>query len=380
MQAISGVHFNYSFPDRLWPVLHEAWQARQAGQAFVDEAYFALLRNYRRHGWLILYLFGASPAMCKTFLKGRDVPPSLRELDQNTFYAPHATSLRMSDLGYRNKSQAGFSVSVNSLDEYVRDLSRLIAMPSPDYEALGVKVDGEWRQLNANVLQIENEYYSFIRPKRTARSGERPTRALARAGVEYVEMRSLDVAPFDPVGTSQNEMRFLEAFAALCLLKESPMIDRSAERALDANHVLVAGRGREPGLALDLEGRPYALRDWATQLLEEMQGLCELLDAGDPERPYGAALAVQQAKVSDPARTPSARLLLELETEDEAFFYFAQRMSRTHRDYFRDLYPPNEAQLEVFAQEAAESVAAQREVEQADRIGFDEFVARWFAA
>jgi len=380
MQAISGVHFNYSFPDRLWPVLHEAWQARSSGQAFIDEAYFSLLRNYRRHGWLILYLFGASPALCKTFFKGREVPPSLRELDQNTFYAPHATSLRMSDLGYRNKSQAGFSVSVNSLDEYVRDLSRLIATPSPEYEKLGVKVDGEWRQLSANVLQIENEYYSFIRPKRTARSGERPTRALARAGVEYVEMRSLDVGPFDPVGTSQNEMRFLEAFAALCLLKDSPMIERSAEQALDGNHVLVAGRGREPGLALDLDGRPHLLRDWAAQLLEEMQGLCELLDAGDPERPYGAALAVQQAKIADPGQTPSARLLQELETEGEAFFYFAQRMSRTHRDYFRDLYPPNEAQLELFAREAAESLAEQAAVERSDRISFDEFVAGWFAS
>ncbi len=380
MQAISGVHFNYSFPDRLWPVLHEAWQSKDSGQAFVDEAYFALLRNYRRHGWLILYLFGASPAMCKTFFKGREPPTSLRELDQNTFFAPHATSLRMSDLGYRNKSQAAFSVSVNSLDEYVRDLSRLIAAPSAEYEKLGVNVDGEWQQLSANVLQIENEYYSFIRPKRTARSGERPTRALARAGVEYVEMRSLDVGPFDPVGTSQNEMRFLEAFAALCLLKDSPMIDRSAEQALDGNHVLVAGRGREPGLSLDLDGRPHALQDWAAQLLEEMQGICELLDTGDPDRPYAAALAVQQAKVADPAQTPSARLLRELETENEAFFYFAQRMSRVHRDYFRDLYPPNEAQLEVFAREAVDSLAAQGEVERADRVGFDEFVAGWFAA
>jgi glutamate--cysteine ligase len=115
-------------------------------------------------------------------------------------------------------------------------------------------------------------------------------------------------------------------------------------------------------------------------LLEEMQGICELLDTGDPDRPYAAALAVQQAKVSDPAQTPSARLLRELETENEAFFYFAQRMSRVHRDYFRDLYPPNEAQLEVFAREAVDSLAAQGEVERADRVGFDEFVAGWFAA
>jgi len=379
MQAISGVHFNYSFPDRLWPVLHEAWRASSAGQDFVDEAYFALLRNYRRHGWLILYLFGASPAMCKTFFKGREAPRTLQELDANTYYAPYATSLRMSDLGYRNKSQAGVSVSVNSLQQYIRDLSTLIATPSAEYEKLGVKVDGEWRQLNANILQIENEYYSFIRPKRTTRSGERPTKALARAGVEYVEMRSLDVGVYDPVGINQNKMRFLEAFAALCVLKDSPPIDRQGERELDANHGLVAVSGREPGLELGLDGRPHELQSWAAQLLEEMQGVCELLDAGLPDRPYSAALAVQQAKVADVSQTPSARLLKELETEGEAFFHFALKMSRQHRDYFRDLYPPNDRQVEAFAKEAEESLVAQRTVEQGDRVSFDEFVAAWFA-
>ena len=379
MQAISGVHFNYSFPDRLWPVLHEAWQAKSAGQAFVDEAYFALLRNYRRHGWLILYLFGASPALCKTFFKGREAPRNLQELDAHTCYAPHATSLRMSDLGYRNKSQAGVSVSVNSLQQYVRDLSTLIATPSAEYEKLGVNVDGEWRQLNANILQIENEYYSFIRPKRTTRPGERPTKALARAGVEYVEMRSLDVGVFDPVGINQNKMRFLEAFAALCVLKDSPPIDRAGEHELDENHLLVAVRGREPGLALGLDGRPQDLRAWAAQLLEEMQGVCELLDAGDPDRPYSSALAVQQAKVADVTQTPSARLLRELETERETFFHFALRMSRQHRDYFRDLYPPNDLQLEAFARQAAGSLVEQGEVEKIDRMSFDDFVAAWFA-
>ncbi len=140
MQAISGVHFNFSFGERFWPALHEAWRAKSGGQAFVDDAYFALLRNYRRHGWLVLYLFGASPAMCKTFFAGREPPPGLAELDPNTLYLPHATTLRMSDLGYRNKSQAGVSVSVNSLDEYVRDLSQLISTPSPEFERIGVQV------------------------------------------------------------------------------------------------------------------------------------------------------------------------------------------------------------------------------------------------
>ena len=250
MQAISGVHFNYSFPERLWPVLEAVADSKLRGQALVDDAYFALLRNYRRYGWMILFLFGVSPAMCRSFFAGRDVPAGLESLGGGTLVAPHATSLRMSDLGYRNKSQAGVYVSVNSLEEYVRDLARLISTPHPEYQAHGLEVGGEWQQLNANLLQIENEYYSFIRPKRVAFSGERPTRALLRAGVQYVEMRSLDVGAYDPVGVNQRKLLFLEAFAALCLLRESAPLSRELSEKYEANHVLVASRGREPGLAV----------------------------------------------------------------------------------------------------------------------------------
>lgn len=378
MQAIAGVHFNYSFPERLWPVLHEAWQARAQGQDFVDEAYFALLRNYRRHGWLILYLFGASPAVCRSFFKGRPLATGLEELDPHTLHAPYATSLRMSDLGYRNSSQAGFSVSVNSLADYTRDLEALVFTRSPEYAQHGVVVDGEWRQLSDSVLQIENEYYSFIRPKRTARSGERPTRALRRAGVEYIEMRSLDVGIFDPVGVNQNKMRFLEAFAALCLLKESPPIQRSEEQALDGNHVRVAREGRRPGLALQFEGRPRPLATWAGQLLDEMDGICEILDEGDGTRPYAAALEAQRRKLEDVERTASARVLRELRENGESFFRFALRLSREHKSYFLELHPPNGATMEAFAEEAAQSLEAQRRIEAADRISFEEFVAAWY--
>src|SRR6202041_353727 len=184
MQAISGVHFNYSFSPRLWGVLADVNQSQQSRQSFVSEQYFGVLRNYRRYGWLVLYLFGTSAAVSERFFAGREPPRG--KLDADPFYEPFGTSLRMSDIGYRNKNQATVSVSVNSLDEYVRDLSRAIGTPYPPYEKIGVKVGGEYQQLNTNVLQIENEYYSYIRPKRVARSGERPTRALQRAGVEYV--------------------------------------------------------------------------------------------------------------------------------------------------------------------------------------------------
>jgi glutamate--cysteine ligase len=319
--------------------------------------------------------------LCKSFLRGRDA--GLRELTKGTLYEPHATSLRMSDIGYRNRNQAGLSVSVNSLDEYVRDLTRAITTPHQPYEALGVKVKGpngdEYRQLNANILQIENEYYSFIRPKRVARSGERPTKALQRAGVEYVEVRALDVSAFDPVGVNQNKLRFLEAFLALCVLKDSPLIDSSEEARLDENHVTVARRGREPGLTLWRDGRATSMRASARELIDSMTGICELLDSGDPLRPYGNALAVQAAKLEDVARTPSARLLNELTSTGESFFAQALRMSTLHKEYFVEMYPPNEERLKEFGAEAEESLERQHRLETGQQEPFDTYLARYFA-
>jgi glutamate--cysteine ligase len=379
MQAISGVHFNYSFPEHFWPVFADLCKSHDSGPDFRSESYFALLRNYRRHGWIVLYLFGNSPAICPSFLQGRKVD-WLESFEPGSLYAPHATSLRMSDLGYRNKNQAALSVSVNSLDHYVRDLTQAITTPHPDYEKLGVKVDGEYRQLNANVLQIENEYYSFIRPKRVTLSGERPTKALRRGGVQYVEMRSLDVSAFDPVGVNQNKLRFLEAFAAYCVLSGSPPIESSEQSDLDGNHVRVAREGRRPGLMLRRDGRDVALRDWAAEIVDSMRGVCELLDEGDAQMPYTAALEAQDAKVRDVSLTPSARTLEEMRTNEESFFNFALRMSNVHKSYFLELFSPNESRQEEFAAEAEESLQTQSRIEAEDRISFDEYLERYFAA
>jgi glutamate--cysteine ligase len=377
MQAISGVHFNYSFSERFWGALEHINQSRRPRQDFVSEQYFGVLRNYRRFGWLVLYLFGTSPAISKSFFAGREI--TMPRLDDDTLYEPYGTSLRMSDIGYRNKNQASLSVSVNGIEDYVQDLSKAISTPYPPYERLGVKVGGEYRQLNANILQIENEYYSFIRPKRIARSGERPTKALRRAGVEYVEVRALDVSAFDPVGVNQNKLRFLEAFLALCILSDSQGIGRDEQEALDANHLKVARRGREPALTLSREGREVPMSAWACELLDSMQGVCELLDHGEPSRPYLTALDQQRGKIEDVERTPSARLLAEMRHTGESFFQLARRMSKMHKDYFLDLYPPNERRLGEFAAAAQESHEEQRRIEAADKIDFETYLARYLA-
>jgi glutamate--cysteine ligase len=378
MQAIAGVHYNYSFPARFWEVYAAVREQRPGEtQDFRSASYFDLLRNYRRLSWIVLYLFGASPAVGRDFV-GSSLE-GLVALDEHTACGPHATSLRMSDLGYRNRNQAAVTVSVNNLDEYLRDLKRAVTTRHPAYEKLGVKRGDAWIQLNANVLQIENEYYSAIRPKRVARSGESPSSALRRGGVEYIEMRALDCSAFDPVGVNRNNLYFLEAFAALCLLKHSPPIGTTEQEAIDDNFLKVARRGREPGLHLARDGRQLPLASWAAEILDSMAGVCELLDEGDAAKPYATALRAQQEKITDSSRTPSARLLAGLEQGEDDFFALTLRMSRAHQDYFRSLPAPNEGRLAEFEAEAKESHVKQAAIEAAQTGTFENYLAEWFA-
>jgi glutamate--cysteine ligase len=376
MQAIAGVHFNYSLPEAFWDVYRESERSEMPLQSFRNDAYFGLLRNYRRFGWLVLYLFGASPAICKSFLGGRSV--DLPDWDPWTVYGPHATTLRMSDLGYRNANQAGVNPSMNDLGAYVADLDRAIRTPFAEYENLGARVDGQWRQLNTSILQIENEYYGFIRPKQIAMSGERPTRALQERGVAYVEVRSLDVSPLDPVGVSQNEMRFLEALLIMCLLSDSPPMTAAEADACDANHLAVAVRGRDPELGLTIGGRTRSLRDWGVEVVDSLRPVCALLDAGAAQACYQASLDHQLGKILDPGQTPSARVLAAMGEKELSFFEFATDLSRRYRDYFRNLPAIEPARLALLEQEVADSLRRNREMEARDEIPFEEFLARYY--
>lgn len=376
MQAIAGAHYNYSFPERFWPLWAELLGSHRDDGDFVSARYFDVVRNYRRHGWLALYLFGVSPAVCASF-----VPPEtateMQPLGPNTLHLPHATSLRMSDLGYRNRDQSAVSVSVNSLAEYLRDLQHATHTVHPPFAALGLCVDGRYRQLNANILQIENEYYSNIRPKRAPQSGETTMHALAAGGVEYVEVRALDICIFEPTGVGVDEMHFMEAFLALCLARSSdPITD---QEALDHNHLLVARRGREPNLQLQRDGRAVSLKAWGAELLDQLAGICELLDADDAGRPYRRALAKQLEKLRDPELTPSARHLRELERSGEGFADYALALSARHRTQLLDPAGRDAALQAAFAAEAAESLLEQEAVERACRGSFEDYLARVLA-
>lgn len=355
MQTISGIHYNWSIPD------------------VSSDAYFGLIRNFRRNAFLLLYLFGASPAVCSSFVAGRS--HQLQSLTDHTMYLPYATSLRMGRLGYQSDAQASLAVSYNSLNGYGDSLQDALTRPYPAYEAIGVQgPDGQYRQLATSLLQIENEFYGSIRPKRVIFPGERPLHALRERGVEYVEVRLMDLDPFETVGISGQTMRFLDVFLLHCLLSESPLDSPAEITALAHNQHRVAERGREPGLMLERGDRMVALQDWAGEILAELRPIAARMDAEHHTHDYGVALAAALHGLHSPQTLPSARVLQAVQDEHNGSFvaFVRAQSAKIKQDMLSAPLEPTIAQR--FAQMAQTSWDDQRAVEAADRLPFEAYL------
>jgi glutamate--cysteine ligase len=378
MQVIAGVHFNYSLSDNFWRLYQDLEKDGSSSQDFISTSYFCMIRNLQRFGWMIPYLFGTSPAVCKSFIDGTAV--GLEAFDDFTYYQPYATSLRVGDIGYQNYKEgvSGIKANYDDLDAYIRSLTRAIETPHPEYEKIGVKVGEEYRQLNANLLQIENEYYSTIRPKQIAGREEKPTLALKKRGVRYVELRSLDVNVFHPLGVFEEQLYFLEAFLVFCLLHDSPPISKDERQGIDSNQSITAHRGREPGLVLQKSAQRITLKQWGLDICDAMQNVCAMLDEYKQTDLYGKALQAQREALLDPSNTPSARVLAEMKANKEAFFPFSMRYARQHHEYF-DAFELNEDVQQLFENQTRTSIEQQTYLESSDTVSFDEYLANYFA-
>ncbi len=371
MQTISGVHYNFSLPEPAWSLLQTVDGGKGTVREYQDAAYFALIRNFRRHSWLLLYLFGASPAVCETFVAGRQ--HTLQRLAGGTLFLPGATSLRMGPLGYQSEAQAALSVSYNSLQSYAGSLYRALTEPYPPYAAIGIRKDDEYRQLSTTLLQIENEFYGTIRAKRPVRPGERPLHALGERGVEYVEVRCLDLDPFCPIGITTATMRFLDVFLLHCALSESPADTPEEIAANSGNQHHVAEGGRDGNLQLVRHGDRLSLSEWGRQLLGECGPIAEALDAARGGSGYRDAVSAAGAALQTPALTPSARVLDELTTvHRKSYLQFVLARSKQYRsDHLRVPLP---AEVEArFKGAAEESLVEQRETEEGDAVPFEVF-------
>ncbi|WP_396588179.1 glutamate--cysteine ligase [Bermanella sp. R86510] len=372
MQCIAGVHYNFSVDDSIWQYLAQQ-QGVELNKDFISEGYFGLVRNFRRFSWLLFYLFGASPALDKSFVD--DQEHDLKTLDDDTLYGPYATSLRMSGLGYQNNAQDGLFVCFNSLPTYTATLKRAMHESVPEYEAMGVKVDGQYRQLNTHLLQIENEYYSDVRPKRNSVNGEKPLTSLNEYGVEYIEVRCLDLNPFEPLGVNLEQIHFMDLFLSYCLFKPSAKLSDIECKEVSKNQKRVVTEGRDPEFVLARKGEKVLLRDWAEELLADMQPLAKLLDDKSGTQNYQTALQNMRARVQNSELTPSAKVLKELVSNKQSFTQFSYQQAQNHRS----LYAQAQANInqQEWQQSVANSLQAQRDAESQDSMEFDQFLEEY---
>lgn len=362
MQTIAGIHYNWSLPG-----------------VGTDE-YFALIRNFRRHSFVLLYLFGASPALAPGFVEGRQHGLEPMGAGKGAMGLPYATSLRMGRLGYQSDAQASLAVSYNGLQGFAASLHEALTQPYPAYEAMGVRsLGGDYNQLGTSLLQIENEFYGTIRAKRTVQSGERPLHALRERGVEYVEVRLMDINPLEPVGIHADTMRVLDVFLLHCLLSDSAPDTPEEIAALKRNQHLAAERGREPGLCLTRGGEQVPLAQWGGQVLDECRVIAERLDRAVGGSDYSRALAQARAALRAPDTTPSARVLAELtRLHDGNYIAFAAARSLIARQMLL-ASPWSQAQEERYCAMARDSLARQRAIEAADTLTFEEWRTRYMA-
>ncbi|MBD2857664.1 glutamate--cysteine ligase [Spongiibacter sp. KMU-158] len=370
MQTIAGIHYNFSLPETLWQALKLNDADPNCEQDFITCGYFNLIRNFRRYAWLLIYLFGAAPAVSRCFLNGR--PHGLEDWDEHTLYGPYATSLRMGDLGYSSVAQKNLKICYNKLENYIDTLCGAITTPHAGYE--NIPAD---EQLSTGLLQIENEFYSPIRPKRVTKSGEIPLGALKRAGVEYVEVRCVDINPLLPMGIDSTQIRFLDSFLLFCLCQPSPACDADDIAEITANFAEVVSRGRQPGLQLQRAGESIAMQAWGTELLEQINQVAAILDDSHDGSAYRDSCSLQKLKLEDPEQTPSAQVLSIMRHNKESFFHFAYRQSSEMTDYFRE-QPLSPQELEKFAAEREQSLVDQAAIEADSTGNFEDYLAAFF--
>jgi glutamate--cysteine ligase len=292
----------------------------------------------------------------------------------------------MGRLGYQSDAQSSLVVSCNDLQSYGKTLQEGLTQVYPPYEKIGIREPGKtgdgpetYRQMSTTLLQIENEFYGKIRPKRRIKPGERPLHAMRERGVEYVEVRLMDLDPFAPAGITLPVMRFLDVFLLHCLVTESPPDNPEEIACVARNQEMVAARGREPGLTLGCFPGDMGIAPWALRLLAECEPIAAAVDAALGGFAYREAHAQQVAVLRDPTLAPSAHVLAEMgRSYNGSFTDFTLDLSRRHRATLMAQEFPK-AEEERFARLARESLDKQRQIEGADTLPFEEYRKKYLA-
>ena len=371
MQTIAGIHFNFSFTEDFLLMRQELLRREESK----SNVYFHIIRNYIRLSWLINYLFGASPLVDGSFLKGRSVPSFLEPFGARSYLHPRSTCLRMSRLGYTNLHQKELQLCFNRLDDYLGTMTRMLTSVQPGYLKAGVKVNGDYRQLNANKLQVENEYYASIRPKANRTFSEKTIDVLAARGVQYLEIRNLDLNPFLPYGIEEDQLLFLQLLLCYCSLIPSPDVDVDECRRIRAQDETILMNNMDAGMKCSSH---ETLKTKGLDLLRSMEPLAAALEeAGSADGlKYSRALRRQQEKFADQAMLPAKRLVDHAQENGWDFVTSMVALAEKHKKHYARLSREHKDDLSGTAQESLER---QKEMERSSRGDFDSFIKSYLS-
>jgi glutamate--cysteine ligase len=285
----------------------------------------------------------------------------------------------MGDLGYTSSAQDGLQICYNQLETYIQTLTDAIVKPHEQYASLPPMSQGELLQLNHGLIQIENEFYSAIRPKRVTQSGEAPVRALRARGIEYIEVRCLDVNPFTPLGIDVDTTALVDTLVLSCLLEDSPLCTPHSRKIDNENNQRALNQGRSPSLRLlDDAGNEQKLVEASASILTSMEATAELLDSANQTSRHVEAVKAARSKIVGDEETYSARVVRELDEQSVDYSTLMGEYSKRWNRMFQDFTLPLNTRTQL-ADEAIASLRKQREIEKSDASTFDAFLQAFYA-
>ena len=276
-QMISGVHFNFSFSDNFLKKLYEIEDYGFNFKEFKNQVYLRITRNYMRHCWLIIYLTGCSIGSHKTF--SNDCIHLMDAMDDyGSYYSTKGPSFRNASCGYKNLKE--LYPSYNTVEEFTRDVRTFID-------------NGD--------LSEAKELYTQIRLK--PKNPQDMLNSLEKDGIEYIEIRTLDINPFYQCGLVRHDMKFLHLFLIYSLIKdESDYADWQKEAKINEENT--AESAYVESMRLIKDGEEITLKEWASEIINEMYGMCEVLGFDE-----FSTLKLMHDRVSNPDLTYGKRLL-----------------------------------------------------------------------
>ena len=276
-QMISGVHFNFSFSEDLLKKVQAIYGNDLDFKEFKNNVYLRVARNYLRYCWLIIYLTGCSIGSHKTFSNDCIHLMDAQD-DYGSYYSTKGPSFRNASCGYKNLIE--LYPSYNSIDEFTRDIEGFID-------------DGD--------LSQAKELYTQIRLK--PKNPKDLLNSLKNDGIEYIEVRTLDINPFYKCGLVKHDMKFLHLFLIYMLIKdESDYADWQKEAKINEENV--AEKAYVESMRLLKDGEEVTLKEWASDIINEMYGMCEVFGISESH-----TLDLMLNRVSNPDLTYGKRLL-----------------------------------------------------------------------